>query len=84
MGYNHKSAAENSKKKKTSKEAVTQIEDDPLFTSMDSDSLDGIPDDSYFCKLPMNTEIDPPTKRKSSCNMPVSKTLVVLDKIINA
>ena len=50
-------------------EAITQIEDDPLFTSMDSESLAGIPDDSYFYKLPMNKELldDRFSKRKSSC-----------------
>ncbi len=51
---------------------------------MDSNSLDGIPDDSYFYKLPMNTELDRPTKRKSSCYMPIVKSLVVLDKIMDA
>jgi hypothetical protein len=53
---------------------------------MDSESLVGIPDDSYFYKLPMNTELNRPSKRKSSCNIHLhsSKALVVLDEIVGA
>ena len=58
---------------KSKRDVVTQLEDDPLFSSMDSDSLLGIPDNSYFYKLPMNTELDKPSKRKSSCHLIFSK-----------
>ena len=54
---------------------MTQIEDDPFFSSMeDSASALAAEDDSYFYKkgelpLPMNTELGKPSKRKSSCHL---------------
>ena len=54
---------------KSKRDVVTQIEDDPLFSSMDSESLLGIPDDSIFYKLLMNTDLNKPSKRKSSCHI---------------